>query len=460
MQASLMPSVVVGDENVKKGALKADNMKSSLNIVEANLTPVKREIRPVLQNYVFVLNSDKEHLSPIHPGEARRLLKERKAAIFRRYPFTVILKENLQQDVEPLILKIDPGSKFTGLALLEERLNRVIWAGVLQHRQLEIKLDLLKRKGCRKDRRSHKTRYRKCRRENRVRSKNSFYPSVAHIYKTLFTWVKRLNTLTKISSISIEQVKFDNQKIKNPYIKGTQYQQGPLSKFNEKEYLLRKHNKTCFYCGTSEGVFQKDHFLSKSKGGTDKISNLVLSCVSCNQKKGSNQVLSAKENYLFRESGVVNSLRKKLVDVVTSFNKPLEIGIGIQTRENRLALNLPKQHWIDAALVGDSGVSVIVNPCMKFLKIKSMGHGNRQQCQTDKYGFPKNIKTCPKSLFGFQTGDFVKAFTKKGKYPGKHMGRITLHMDGRFEVRHGKTIVRAKHETCVLLQKKDGYFYE
>src|ERR671935_214492 len=72
-----------------------------------------RERRLVMSN-VFVLNADKTPLNPVHPGRARLLLTQGKAAVFRHYPFTIIMTEEVQQpEIEPLRLKIDPGSKAT-----------------------------------------------------------------------------------------------------------------------------------------------------------------------------------------------------------------------------------------------------------------------------------------------------------------------------------------------------------
>jgi hypothetical protein len=63
---------------------------------------------------VFVLDTNKQPLNPIHPGRARMLLFQGKAAVFRRYPFTVILKEEaIDSKIESLRVKIDPGAKTT-----------------------------------------------------------------------------------------------------------------------------------------------------------------------------------------------------------------------------------------------------------------------------------------------------------------------------------------------------------
>ena len=57
---------------------------------------------------VFVLDSKKRPLEPIHPGRARRLLKEEKAAVYRRYPFTLILKRQVEAPAPaPLRLKAE-----------------------------------------------------------------------------------------------------------------------------------------------------------------------------------------------------------------------------------------------------------------------------------------------------------------------------------------------------------------
>jgi hypothetical protein len=45
-----------------------------------------------MSNFVFVIDTNKRPLNPVHPGLARLLLTQRKAAVFRHFPFTIILK--------------------------------------------------------------------------------------------------------------------------------------------------------------------------------------------------------------------------------------------------------------------------------------------------------------------------------------------------------------------------------
>ena len=88
---------------------------------------------------------------PCTPARARMLLRGRKAAVLRRYPFTIILKARTEGDLQPIELKADPGSKVTGVALVADYAKRgktVVWAMDLRHRGQAIKDALV----CRMDR--------------------------------------------------------------------------------------------------------------------------------------------------------------------------------------------------------------------------------------------------------------------------------------------------------------------
>jgi RRXRR protein len=141
----------------------------------------------IMSNYAFVLNIDRQPLNPIHPAAARKLLAQSKAAIFRQFPFTIILKEQVTQDAQPLEVKIDPGSKVTGLAILCG--SKLIWAAELTHRGATIKATLLSRRQLRQGRRSRKTRYRPARFLNRTRAKGWLAPSLQHRVDTTLTWI-------------------------------------------------------------------------------------------------------------------------------------------------------------------------------------------------------------------------------------------------------------------------------
>jgi hypothetical protein len=137
-----------------------------------------------MSNFVLVLDTNKRPLDPVHPSTARLLLNQQKAAVFRRFPFTIILKESKPDVItQPIELKIDPGSKTTGITLVQN--NKVIWGGELQHRGFQISDSLLTRRAIRRSRRSRHTRYRQARFLNRTKSACWLAPSLQHRVDTM-----------------------------------------------------------------------------------------------------------------------------------------------------------------------------------------------------------------------------------------------------------------------------------
>ncbi|HEY6410815.1 MAG TPA: RNA-guided endonuclease IscB [Ktedonobacteraceae bacterium] len=192
-------------------------------------------------SHVFVIDQDKEPLAPIHPGHARKLLSAGKAAVYRRFPFALILTQQVSEPPpQPLRLKIDPGSKTTGLAVLNQGTGQVMWAAELTHRGEEIHQALQQRAAARRARRARHTRYRPARWRNRRRPKGWLAPSLLSRILNVETWVQRLRRWCPIGAISYEAVRFDTQALQTPEIAGIAYQHGTLAGLEVKEYLLLK----------------------------------------------------------------------------------------------------------------------------------------------------------------------------------------------------------------------------
>lgn len=155
---------------------------------------------------VFVLDKNRQPLMPCHPARARELLNRGKAAVYRRVPFTLILKARAGGDAQLLCLKLDPGSKTTGLAMTLHRQGRdtVIWAGELNHRGKSIRASLDARRALRRGRRNRKTRYRAKRFLNRTKPAGWLAPSLQHRVDTTLSWVKRLTRLAPVTALSQE----------------------------------------------------------------------------------------------------------------------------------------------------------------------------------------------------------------------------------------------------------------
>jgi len=161
-------------------------------------------------SHVFVIDQDKRPLNPVHPSHARHLLTTGQATVFRRYPFTLILKQNVPAAVvQPLRLKIDTGSKATGIALLNEATGQIVWAAELTHRGQQVKAKLDDRRAQRRGRRNRHTRYRAPRFANRTRPKGWLPPSLQSRIQNVLTWVARLQHYAPIANLSQELVRFD-----------------------------------------------------------------------------------------------------------------------------------------------------------------------------------------------------------------------------------------------------------
>ena len=422
-----------------------------------------------MSNHVFLIDSNKTPLNPLHPAQARKLLDSGKAAVFQCYPFTLILKRVIENpNVYPLTLKIDPGSKFTGIALVTNQGN-VVWAMELQHRGQQIKDALLHRRAVRRGRRNRNTRYRQARFLNRKRPDGWVAPSLRHRILTIETWVKRLQKFAPLDSIAQELVKFDTQAIQNPEISGIEYQQGTLKGYECREYLLEKWNRQCAYCGVKDVPLELEHIQPKSQGGSDRIYNLCLACHKCNQRKGNRDIkdfLKGKSDVLNRvlkqakttlkDAASVNSTRWALFNTLKSFGLPVSNGTGAQTKFNRIRFSLPKAHWIDAACVGV--VNAIKLVTTKILKVKATGFGGRQRCQTDKFGYPQKHRPL-RPILGFCTGDIVRANVPKGKYKGTFTARVCpmSHGYGEFVIDKKRRSIKLDYLTSI--HRKDGYEY-
>jgi 5-methylcytosine-specific restriction endonuclease McrA len=422
---------------------------------------------------VFVLDTEKRPLNPIHPAQARQLLRNQKAAIYRRFAFTIILKETHPDSVvTPLRLKLDPGAKTSGIALVSDATGEVVFAAELKHRGFAIREALTSRRQLRRGRRARKTRYRQPRFLNRTRQKGWLAPSLQSRVDNIKTWVEKLRKLAPIEAISQELVRFDMQLMRNPDIQGKEYQQGTLAGYETREFLLEKWNRQCAYCGVKDVPLQIEHIHPRAKGGSNSITNLTLSCEKCNTKKGTKDIkefLKKDPSKLERilkqtkrplaDAATVNTTRFALLNVLKETGLPVETGSGGLTKFNRSQQKLEKTHWLDAACVGESTPKLIIKG-VKPLLIIANGHGSRQSCRTDKFGFPSRHVPREKIHFNFQTGDIVKAIVTTGKKVGNYVGKVAIRSSGSFNISTKDGLVQGiSHKFCKRIQAKDGYSY-
>jgi len=417
---------------------------------------------------VLVVDKHKQPLMPCHPARARELLKKKRAAVYRQCPFTIIIFDRVGGDTQDIEFKVDPGAKTSGLALVADckRGKKAVWMGELEHKGFAIKEKLEKRRAVRRSRRNRKARYRQPRFNNRCKPKGWIAPSLQSRVDNLRNLLIKLYKFVPITSISMELVRFDTQKMENAEISGIEYQQGELLGYEVREYLLEKFNRTCVYCGVRNVPLQIDHITPKSRGGSNRIGNLAIACQECNQRKGSQTAeefgypnVQAKAKKPLRSAAMMNITRWKILDVFKETELPVSTGTGGMTKYNRTQQNYLKAHCLDAACVGESGTSVFIHPDIQPLLIKAMGRGSRQMCRVDKFGFPRTSAKKFKRVKGFQTGDMVKAIVPSGKYAGTHVGRVAVRSTGSFDIKTATGKVTVSHKYCSLIHQGDGYQY-
>ncbi len=424
---------------------------------------------------VFVLDANQQALNPMHAGRARLLLKQGKAAVYRRYPFTIILASVVEQPtLHPLRIKVDPGSQTTGIALVNDPTGEVVWAAELTHRGEQIKRGLDKRRAVRRSRRQRKTRYRKARFDKRRKRTGTLPPSLESRVCNVLTWVRRLMRLCPVTAISQELVRFDTQAMENPDIEGVEYQHGTLKGYEVREYVLLKWNHQCAYCDARAVPLELDHVRPRSKHGSNRVSNLTLACLSCNQRKDHRDVreflhddparlarILAHMKAPLRDAAAVNATRWALNARLKILGLPVEGGSGGLTKYNRVMRGLDKTHWLDAANVGRSTPAPLIIKDIVPWHITATGHGSRQMCRMDRYGFPRTGPKQHKRVQGFQTGDLVRAVVTSGTKQGTYVGKVAVRTRGSFNITTAQGVVTdIHHRYCTLIARADGYTYQ
>jgi len=440
---------------------------------------------------VFVVDHHGHPLMPCHPARARKLLKSGRARVHHLAPFVIRLVDRTAADsvVDGVEVAIDPGSKATGVSMFRSTpAGRVGLVAIeVRHRGQMIHKKMDQRSDYRRRRRSN-LKYRAPRSDNRSRPKGWLAPSLRHRVDTTTSMVSRLRRWAPVMAIHQELVCFDMQKMENPEITGVEYQQGTLAGYEAREYLLAKFGRTCAYCGATNTPLNIDHIRPRSRGGTNRVSNLTLACIDCNQSKGnldlgvwltsrfgpteaaaiSKRVLSRAKAPL-KDAAAVNATRWALYQALQATGLPVTTGSGGRTKWNRSRFGVPKTHTLDAICVGK--VDGVVSYPTQVVVARATGRGTYRRAQPDAYGFTTGHYRKPgepvnpssghkprrKSYFGFQTGDLVRAVVPNGKYAGVHVGRVAVRSSGSFVIvtRVGK--VETSHRHCRLTQLGDGW---
>ncbi|MER6173748.1 RNA-guided endonuclease IscB [Streptosporangium sp. NPDC001681] len=425
---------------------------------------------------MFVLDHHGHPLDPCHPARARRLPAAGRAVVHRHTPFVIRLKDRdaATSTVEGVQVGIDPGSKHTGLAVFTDdggsRSGK--YAIQLDHRGRAIRDRLSARAALRRGRRSRNLRHRAPRFLNRTKPKGWLAPSLRHRVDTTLSWVARLTRWAPVRAVHVERVAFDTHALSaGKPLQGVEYQQGTLAGYEVREYLLATWGRACAYCGASGVPLNLDHIHPRSRGGSDRISNLTLACIRCNQAKNATLVevfckgrpallarILKQAKAPLRDAAAVNATRWALWRALDATGLSVHTASGGRTKWNRSRTGAAKSHTLDALHVGH--LENVTTWPSTVLVVKATGRGTYARTRTDRYGFPRLRLPRTKQVKGLATGDLVRAVVPSGKKTGVHLGRVAVRSTGSFNIttRHG-TVQGIGHRHIRLLQRADGYGY-
>ncbi|MET8051691.1 RNA-guided endonuclease IscB [Streptosporangium sp. NPDC005286] len=428
---------------------------------------------------MFVLDVHSHPLDPCHPARARRLLAAGQAVVVRHTPFVIRLRDRTVADsvVQGVQVGVDPGSKHTGIAVFRTgragHADRIGLYGVqLDHRGGQIRDRLTARAALRRGRRSRNLRYRAPRFNNRTKPQGWLAPSLRHRVDTTMSWATRLTRWAPVRAVHVERVAFDTHVLSaGKTLEGVEYQQGPLAGYEVREYLLARWGRACAYCGACGVPLNLDHLPPRSRGGSDRLSNLVVACIPCNQAKAATLVeefpadrpkvlakVLRQVKAPLRDAAAVNATRWALWRALKATGLPVAVASGGRTKWNRSRPGAAKSHTLDALHVGH--LDTVTGWPSAVLVVTTTGRGTYRRTRSDRYGFPRLALPRTKRHHGCQTGDLVRAIVSTGTKTGTHTGRVTVRSTGRFNIRTRHGLVQGTHHRHVrLLQRADGYGY-
>ena len=363
---------------------------------------------------------------PTTPCKARKLLKQGKAKVVKREPFTIQLLYATGETKQDITLGVDAGSKIIGLSATTDKQE-------LFSAEVELRNDIVDLLSTRREfrrTRRNRLRYRKPRFLNRVYSKSKGWlaPSVENKIQTHLKIISKIHEILPISKIIIEVASFDIQKIKNPDIEGEQYQQGEqLGFWNVREYVLRRDGYKCQGKKGCKNKILNVHHIESRKTGGNSPSNLITLCESCHKDYHAGKLkLNLKRGQSFKDATFMGIMRWTFYNRLKEVYPNVKITYGYITKNTRIQNNLPKEHRIDALCI--SG-----NPNVKRLDywyyIKQARRHNRQIHKANILkGGKKKLNQAPYLVKGFRLFDKVK-------YKGEECFIFGRRSSGYFDLR-------------------------
>ena len=322
---------------------------------------------------VYVLSKTGQPLMPTeNHAKVRILLKQGKAKVVHRCPFTIQLLYSSTNYTQKVTLGVDSGSKHIGLSATTK--DKVLFESDVELRNDIVDL-LSSRRQNRRTRRNRKTRYRKPRFQNRRRKDGWLAPSVQNKVDTHLTVIRKVHEILPISKIIAEVASFDIQKIKNPEISGTDYQQGEqLGFWNVREYVLFRDGHKCQCChGKSKDKILNVHHIESRKTGGDAPNNLITLCETCHTgyHRGTVKLPKAIHRGMsFKDATFMGIMRWALYEKLKTIYSDVKLTYGYITKNIRIKNGLPKDHYIDARCISGNPNAISNGDVYYYKKVR------------------------------------------------------------------------------------------
>jgi 5-methylcytosine-specific restriction endonuclease McrA len=334
---------------------------------------------------IYVLNMRGKPLMPTTQRKGKKLLQEGRAKVVKRCPFTIQLTYATGENTQPIRLGMDTGVTNIGFSAKTEKLEVI--SGTLTLRQDGSK-KIEERRMYRRNRRG-RLGYRPPRFNNRERPEGWLAPSTQHRHDSHIQLVNTLETLLPITYKRVEVANFDTQRMQHPEISGVEYQHGELQGYEVREYLLDKWGRTCAYCGKTDVPLEVEHIVPTSRGGTDRVSNLTLSCRKCNQEKGDKTAeefgyphIQYQAKNSLNAPACLNTIRWRIVEHLGA-----EHTYGYVTKYHRTKIGLEKSHINDAFVIAGGTTQERCRP-YEVIQVRR----NNRSIQTNRKGFTPSIR--------------------------------------------------------------------
>lgn len=366
---------------------------------------------------VYVLNKDGRPLMPCKPQKARKLLKNDKALVIKREPFTIQLLYGSSGYRQHVTLGVDAGSKHIGLSATTKK--KELFSAEVKLRTDIVDL-LSTRHQYRRSRRSRTTRYRKARFLNRVYRKHKGWlaPSIKNKIYCHIKIIEKLHKILPIYKIIVETASFDIQKIKNPNIQSKEYQEGEqLDFWNVREYVLFRDEHKCQCCkGKSKDKVLNVHHIESRKTGGNAPNNLITLCETCHKgyHKGTVKLpKSIKRGMSFRDASFMGTMRWSFYNKLKGLYPNVSMTYGYITKNTRIGAGLPKEHYVDARCISGNALTEPLNCYYYYQKVRR----NNRRIHKAKIlmGGKRKNNQAPFIVKGFRLFDKVK-YNKKLYY--------------------------------------------